>query len=70
MTWGPTVPPCGDPEMPVEHHLLVAFVVTTIITMVAPGPDCCSSWVAGCAAGRVPGCGLFIGLGVRLAAQR
>jgi threonine/homoserine/homoserine lactone efflux protein len=56
MTWGPTVPPCGDPEMPVEHHLLVAFVVTTIIAMVAPGPD--MLFVLGCGMRGGPRAGL------------
>jgi threonine/homoserine/homoserine lactone efflux protein len=62
MTWGPAALPCDDPEMPVEHHLLVAFVVTTIIAMVAPGPD--MLFVLGCGMRGGPRAGLLATAGV------
>jgi threonine/homoserine/homoserine lactone efflux protein len=46
LTAGSAAPLWNDPDMPIDHHLLAAFVVTTIVAMLAPGPD--MLFVLGC----------------------
>ncbi|SFW66370.1 LysE family translocator [Amycolatopsis australiensis] len=48
--------------MPVDPHLLVAFVVTTVIAMVTPGPD--MLFVLGCGMRGGPKAGLLATAGV------
>jgi threonine/homoserine/homoserine lactone efflux protein len=48
--------------MPVDPHLLVAFVVTTIIAMITPGPD--MLFILGCGMRGGPKAGLLATAGV------
>src|SRR5439155_4194213 len=48
--------------MPVDPHLLLAFVVTTIIAMVTPGPD--MLFILGCGMRGGPKAGLLATAGV------
>ena len=48
--------------MPVNHHLLVAFLLTTVIAMIAPGPD--MLFILGCGMRGGPRSGLLATAGV------
>jgi threonine/homoserine/homoserine lactone efflux protein len=48
--------------MPVDPHLLLAFVVTTVIAMVTPGPD--MLFILGCGMRGGPKAGLLATAGV------
>jgi threonine/homoserine/homoserine lactone efflux protein len=48
--------------MPIDHHVLVVFLVTTLVAMIAPGPD--MLFVLGCGMRGGPRAGLLATAGV------
>src|SRR4051812_50181349 len=58
----PTPHACQDRPMPVDPRLLLAFVLTTLVAMVVPGPD--MLFILGCGMRGGPRAGLLATAGV------
>src|SRR4029079_14921028 len=53
---------CDDRGMPIDQHLLLAFLLTTTIAMITPGPD--MLFILGCGMRSGPRAGLLATAGV------
>lgn len=58
----PPLPAWNDRVMPIDQHLLVLFTATTLIAMIAPGPD--MLFILGCGMRGGPRAGLLATAGV------